>query len=79
MKKVLLKVLYFYKKHISPGLYTSCIFKPTCSTYAIEAIKKHNIFKACFLIVFRLLRCNSLNCGGFDPVPDNKKVLRWLY
>ncbi|MGN0818894.1 MAG: membrane protein insertion efficiency factor YidD [Christensenellaceae bacterium] len=79
MKKFLLKVLFFYQKNISSGLYTSCIFKPTCSNYAIDALKKHNTLKAVFLIIFRLLRCNSLNCGGFDPVPDNKKVLRWLY
>lgn len=79
MKKILLSIIKFYKKRISPQIKTSCVYKPTCSVYAIQALKKHNFFKAFGLIIFRLLRCNSLSKGGFDPVPDNKKVLKWLF
>lgn len=79
MKTILLKLLNFYKKKISPGIKTSCIYTPTCSVYAMDALKKHNFFKAILLITYRILRCNPLSHGGFDPVPDNRKVLKWLY
>lgn len=79
MKKVLIKILKFYKKRISPNIKSSCIFTPTCSEYAISALKKHNVFKALKLIIFRVLRCNPLSSGGFDPVPDSKKVVKWLF
>ncbi len=79
MKKIFIKLLKFYKKQISPGLKTSCIFSPTCSEYAMMAIKKHNLFKALGLIIFRIVRCNPLSKGGFDPVPDRRKDLMWLF
>ncbi len=79
MKAVFIKILKFYKKYVSPGIGTGCIFTPTCSVYAIEALEKHNVFIGLALIVWRLLRCNSLNAGGFDPVPDRKSVVKWLY
>ena len=69
IKKLLILLVKFYKKFLSPVIKTNCIFEPTCSSYAIEAIKKRNIFIAFFLIIWRLLRCNSINKGGFDPVP----------
>ena len=79
MKKGLIKIVKFYKKNVSPALKTSCIFTPTCSEYAIMAIKKHNLFKVFFLIICRIVRCNPLCKGGFDPVPDNRNDLMWLY
>ncbi len=78
MKKLLIKLLRFYKKHISAGLKTSCAFTPTCSEYAIEALEKRSFFVAVFLIIRRLLRCNPLAKGGLDPVPDSKNVVKWL-
>ena len=78
INKFFIKILRFYKKYISAGLNTGCIFRPTCSVYAIEAMEKHNFFIAVILIIWRLLRCNSLNKGGFDPVPDSKDRLKWL-
>ena len=78
IKKFFLKLLKFYKKYISKTLNASCIFTPTCSEYAMDAIEKRNIFIAFFLIICRILRCNSLNKGGFDPVPDSKNVIKWV-
>jgi putative membrane protein insertion efficiency factor len=46
-----------------------CRYNPTCSKYAEEAIKKHNIFRAIYLIINRLVKCNPLFPGGEDPVP----------
>ncbi len=73
-----IKLLKFYKKYISAGLNSGCIFKPTCSVYAIEAMQKRNFFIAFFLIIWRILRCNSLGKGGFDPVPDSPQIKKWL-
>lgn len=78
INKIFIKILKFYKKYISSSIGSGCIFTPTCSVYAIEALEKHNFFASVLLIVWRILRCNSLNKGGFDPVPDNKNVLKWL-
>ncbi len=72
------KAIGFYKKNISPGLFTSCIFRPTCSEYAAACYREHGFFKGTALTVYRLLRCNSLNKGGYDPPPVNKKKAKWV-
>lgn len=79
INRLLIGILKFYKKYISKGLNTGCIFTPTCSEYAMDALEKYGLFKALALIVCRILRCNSLNKGGFDPVPDNPEIKKWLY
>ncbi len=63
-----LAVLRFYKKRVSPGLPPSCRFQPTCSEYAYEAIEKYGIIKGGRLSLWRVLRCNPLAKGGWDPV-----------
>ena len=50
-----------------------CRFQPTCSQYAIEAIKVHGVFKGFYLAAFRILRCNPFCKGGYDPVPPKKE------
>ncbi len=73
MKKLLIKLIEFYRKNISP--YKGgprCRFRPTCSEYAIEAINVHGALKGSFLAVKRILRCNPLFKGGYDPVPPKK-------
>ena len=70
MKKLLTYLLlfpiYFY---ISPFTPPSCRFTPTCSQYAIEALKKHGPFKGMYLTIRRLLRCHPWGGSGYDPVP----------
>ncbi|MBQ3571748.1 MAG: membrane protein insertion efficiency factor YidD [Clostridia bacterium] len=78
MKRFLIFLIKLYKKYLSKGLNSGCIFTPTCSMYAVEALEKYNLFQALTLIVYRILRCNSLNKGGYDPVPDNPRVKKWL-
>jgi putative membrane protein insertion efficiency factor len=63
-----LAVLRFYKMRVSPGLPPSCRFQPTCSEYAYEAIEKYGIIKGGRLSLWRVLRCNPLAKGGWDPV-----------
>ncbi|MFU2158584.1 MULTISPECIES: membrane protein insertion efficiency factor YidD [Caldisericum] len=69
MKNLLLSVLKFYRKYISPLKPPTCRFTPTCSEYAIEAIEKYGAKKGGFLAIKRVLRCNPFFPGGNDPVP----------
>ncbi|EAS62843.1 membrane protein insertion efficiency factor YidD [Photobacterium angustum] len=62
----------FYQLAISPLLGPRCRFTPTCSQYAIEAVKTHGALKGCWLAAKRLLKCHPLNDGGYDPVPPTK-------
>lgn len=66
---IIILLILFYKKAISVHLYPSCKFVPSCSTYAYEAFKKYNFFKASFLTIKRIIRCNPFNKGGYDPLP----------
>jgi hypothetical protein len=69
MKRILIAIVRGYKKYISPLLPPSCRFTPTCSEYAIQAISKHGAWKGGWLALWRILRCNPLCKGGYDPVP----------
>lgn len=72
MKKISIAVIRFYQKKISPLFPPRCRFYPTCSQYAVEAIERFGVFKGGLLGLWRLLRCNPLFPGGFDPVPPKK-------
>lgn len=62
-------LIKFYRLFISPLFGGNCIYSPTCSEYAITALKKYGVFKGSFLTAKRILKCNSLFKGGYDPVP----------
>ena len=69
MKRVLLGLIRFYQRHISPHRPSSCRFVPTCSQYAQEAIQKYGALKGGWLAFKRLLRCNPFYKGDlYDPV-----------
>lgn len=68
---LLLLPIYFYRMAISPLLPPSCRFTPTCSRYAIDAIKMHGPLKGLYLACRRLLRCHPWGGGGYDPVPQD--------
>ena len=72
MKRILLSILRFYKRSISPLLPNACKYTPTCSEYAMEAIETHGVIKGCLLAAWRLLRCNPFSKGGYDPVPQRR-------
>lgn len=67
---LLLLPIYFYRTCISPMLPPACRFTPTCSRYAVDAIKLHGPFKGLYLAVRRLLRCHPWGGCGYDPVPE---------
>jgi uncharacterized protein len=62
-------LLMLYKRLISPLLPASCRYVPTCSEYAAEAVARHGAVHGVALAVWRILRCNPLARGGYDPVP----------
>ncbi|KOA20307.1 putative membrane protein insertion efficiency factor [Clostridium homopropionicum DSM 5847] len=68
MKKIILSIIKFYRKYISPLKRPSCRFYPTCSQYAIEAIEKYGVFKGVAMALKRISKCHPFNPGGFDPV-----------
>lgn len=67
--RILILPIRFYQKYLSPLKPATCRFTPTCSQYAIEAIRKHGPFKGLALAVWRILRCNPWGGSGYDPVP----------
>lgn len=69
MKRIFILLIKFYRKFISPLKRGCCIYTPTCSQYAIEAIEKYGALKGGFLACWRILRCNPFAKGGYDPVP----------
>lgn len=68
-KRILLLTLDIYKVVLSPLFWGSCRFTPSCSNYMREAINIHGNLKGVYLGLRRLLRCNPLFRGGYDPVP----------
>ena len=68
MKKILVLVIKFYQKAISPWTIKSCRFYPTCSEYTIQAVLKYGSIKGSWLGLKRIVKCNPFNSGGYDPV-----------
>ncbi|MBQ7057213.1 MAG: membrane protein insertion efficiency factor YidD [Bacteroidaceae bacterium] len=66
---VLIAPIRFYQRFISPHTPPACRFTPTCSQYALEAIKKHGPVKGLWLAIRRILRCHPWGGSGYDPVP----------
>ncbi len=70
MKRFLILLVKFYRKFISPlKRRPTCIYTPTCSEYALQALQKYGAVKGTYLAVKRVLRCHPFHEGGYDPVP----------
>ena len=72
MKRLLLTLIRFYRRHISPHFPPSCRYIPSCSAYAMEAIEKYGAAKGGWLALKRLSRCHPFHKGEhefYDPVP----------
>lgn len=72
MKNFIISLIKFYQRHISVHFPAQCRFYPTCSAYAITAIRYYGLIKGSLMTLWRLLRCNPLSKGGYDPVPVPK-------
>lgn len=68
LKILVISLIKFYQKAISPSLPRTCRFYPTCSNYSVEAIEKYGVLKGGIISLWRILRCNPFSKGGYDPV-----------
>ena len=76
VKMACMHAIVFYQRNLSCG---TCMFRPTCSQYMLEAINNHGVLVGILLGTWRILRCNPFTKGGYDPVPENYFKVRWLY
>lgn len=68
MKKILLKLIEFYQRKISPKTKKKCKYYPSCSEYTKQAIEKYGAFRGLLKGIWRILRCNPFSKGGYDPL-----------
>ena len=71
LTRAAMALVHFYRRAFSPYIQPRCIYIPTCSSYALEAIARFGAIRGGLLSVWRLLRCNPFSRGGYDPVPDS--------
>ncbi len=72
---LVLAPIVIYQRAISPAIPRRCKYEPTCSRYAVEAIREYGILRGLVLAGWRLLRCNPWSLGGYDPV-EAQRVFR---
>ncbi len=70
MKIIILALIRFYQRFISPGLPPTCRFEPSCSQYSYQAIERYGVLRGGWLALKRISRCHPFNPGGYDPVPE---------
>ena len=68
MKRIAIGLIRVYQRCISPFFPASCRFQPSCSHYAMEAYQRFGVFRGTWLTLRRIVRCQPLNPGGYDPV-----------
>ena len=68
-QRLLIGLIRFYQRAISPYFPACCRYTPTCSQYALEAVRKYGALKGGYLALRRILRCHPFHHGGYDPVP----------
>jgi putative membrane protein insertion efficiency factor len=73
-KFILIKLIRFYQRFISPATPPSCRFYPTCSSYSLEAVKRFGALKGGYLAIKRILKCHPFHPGGVDPVPEKRSL-----
>ena len=69
LARVLMALIRFYQRRISPSLGPRCKYHPTCSHYALTAVERYGFMRGSILAVWRIVRCNPFSKGGIDPVP----------
>jgi putative membrane protein insertion efficiency factor len=68
MQKLILSFIIFYQRFVSPLTAPTCRFFPTCSEYALQAIKRYGLWRGLWLSLRRILKCHPFHPGGYDPV-----------
>jgi uncharacterized protein len=72
LRTIAIGPIRFYQRAISPALPRRCKYHPTCSQYAVDAVRSYGILRGIVLAAWRLLRCNPWSHGGVDFVEDQK-------
>jgi uncharacterized protein len=75
LRSVFVFPIRLYQRFISPALPARCRYHPTCSAYAVDALRSYGIVRGSVLAAWRLLRCNPLSAGGLDPV-ERQRLFR---
>ncbi len=75
LRGLCMRMILFYQKHLSRH---TCLYRPTCSQYTLECINNHGAILGILLGAWRILRCNPLSKGGYDPAPERFGVKKWL-
>jgi uncharacterized protein len=70
VKRGALALIAAYQRWISPSMPRRCRYEPTCSDYAVRAIRRFGLARGILLACWRLIRCNPFSHGGFDPLPE---------
>jgi putative membrane protein insertion efficiency factor len=76
MRRLVTAPIVVYQRAISPALPRRCKYEPTCSAYAVQAVREFGILRGLVLAAWRLLRCNPFSHGGFDPVEAQRLFRR---
>ena len=69
MKTILIALIKFYRRFLSPLKNAKCPYVPSCSEYGLQAVQKYGAVKGGALALWRIIRCNPFSHGGYDPVP----------
>jgi putative membrane protein insertion efficiency factor len=72
LRRIATAPVRFYQRAVSPGLPARCKYYPSCSEYAVQAVRRYGILRGVVLAAWRLLRCNPWSYGGVDFVEDQK-------
>ena len=75
IKMFLMRLIIFYQRPLSRH---TCLYSPTCSEYMLRALNNHGVIIGLIMGSWRILRCNPLSKGGYDPVPENYFKLKWV-
>lgn len=70
MKRLLLSLIAFYQRAVSPHLPNACRYIPSCSEYTRVAVQRYGVLRGGWMGLRRILRCNPFHKGGYDPVPE---------
>jgi putative membrane protein insertion efficiency factor len=72
VRRVAIAPIRLYQRLISPAIPSRCKYYPSCSEYAVQAVRRYGILRGVVLAAWRLLRCNPWSHGGVDPVEDQR-------
>ncbi len=75
IKMLLMRIIVFYQKHFSKH---TCLYEPTCSEYMLRSINNIGVIRGVCVGLWRVMRCNPLSKGGYDPAPEKKSKLKWI-